>query len=447
MKVVIAGSGEVGSHIAEQLITGNQDVILIEKDEERAKFVGDHFDCLVVTGEASDIEVLREAGIEDAGIFIAVTDLDEVNMISCLVVANEFDVPVKIARVRNIGYRKTAMFRHGLRGIDYIVNPEIEAARAIINTVEHGATSDILVFEGTDIQLRNIFVDEESFFRGRTLKNIRRELTYNFIIAGITRGDEIIIPHGDIEIAEGDHVYLVSNRANMERLLTFTGRPKRLLKNIVVVGGGKIGRYVTGELLARGRRVKLVERDYERGKLLAAEFPDALIVNEDISDDRIFEDEQLHAADLIITTTNDEALNMLTAIYAKSLGVKRAVPLVNKSNYVKMAGTLGIDATVSPKSSSVGAILKYIRRGNVKSIHPVFDGRAEAIEFTVSPASRMVDKAIKDLGMPADALVVAVSRGSRNYVPNGDFVIHGGDNVITFARTERVEALERVFSQ
>ncbi|MBN2332604.1 MAG: Trk system potassium transporter TrkA [Deltaproteobacteria bacterium] len=446
MKIVIAGSGEVGFHIAEQLITGNQDVILIEKDRERAKFVTEHLDCLVVHGEASSVEVLVDAGMSGADIFIAVTDLDEVNMVSCLVVASEFDTPVKIARVRNVAYKKAAAFKHGLRGIDYIVNPEIEAARAIMNTIEHGATSDILVFEETDIQLRNIYVDERSFFKGKTLKDIRRDLPYSFIVAGVSRGDEIVIPHGGTVIMEGDHVYLVSSRANLERILAISGRPKRALRNIVIVGGSKIGRYVCEQLLRSGRKVKMVDKDYEKCKRLAAQFPEALVINEDISEEKIFEEEQLHTADLLIATTNDEALNMLTSIYAKQLGIKRVIPLVNKTNYVNIAANLGIDATVSPKTSSVSAILKVIRRGHIKSVHTIFDGKAEAIEFVVPVTSAMVGKAVKDLQLPFGALVVAVNRQNKNYVPNGDFIIEGGDNVITFAKTEQVGHLEEVFS-
>jgi len=447
MRVVVAGSGEVGFHIAEQLVGGGQDVVLIEKERERAKFVAEHLDCLVVQGEAGSLQVLEEAGMGNADIFIAVTDLDEVNMISCLVVDSEFDVPVKIARVRNVAYKKSAVFRHGLRAIDYIVNPEIEAVQAIMNTVEQGATSDVLVFEDTDIQLRSIYVDEHSFFKDKTLKDIRQKLRYNFIIAGISRLDELIIPSGDSVIRQDDHLYLVSSRDNLEKVLSRTGRRKSILHHIVLVGGGKIGRYVTEQLIRTGRRVKVIDKDYDRCKLLAAQFPEALIINEDISEQKIFEEEQLHAADLLIATTNDEALNMLTAIYAKRLGVKRVIPLVNKTNYVTIAANLGIDATVSPKSSSVSAILKFIRRGNIKSVYTIFDGKAETIEFAIPESSLVVGKTVKDLELPAGSLVVAVNRKDKNYVPNGDFVIKGGDNVITFSRIEQVEQLEEIFSR
>ncbi len=449
MKIVISGSGEVGFHLAEQLVTSHQDVVLIEKDPLRAKFVADHLDCMVVQGEGSNPETLAEAGVDGADTFIAVSNLDEVNIVSCLVVANEFKVKTKIARVRSIQYRRSGILKNSLLGIDYVVNPEIEAARAIMNIVAHGATGEVLVFEGTDIQLRNIFVDEISPFRDKSLREIRKEIHHNFIIAGINRDDEVIIPYGDTRISEGDRVYLVSSHRNMERILARTGRFRHKLHNVVVVGGGKIGCYVTEFLLGTGRSVKIVEKDYKHCKYLAERFPDALVINEDISDEKLFEDEQLYTSDLIVTTTHDEALNMLTAIYAKSLGVRRVVPVVNKSSYLNIADKLGIDATVSPKASSVSAILKYVRRGNIKQVYSIFDGRAEAIEFAVNSSSRIAGKMVKELQLPNGSLVVAVNRpeggGSKNFVPNGEFVIEAGDNVITFAKAEQVASLEELF--
>ncbi len=450
MKIVISGSGEVGFHLAEQLVASNQDVVLIEKNPARARFVNDHLDCLVIEGEGSNPEVLAEAGVASADTFIAVSNLDEVNIVSCLVVATEFKVRTKIARVRSLQYRRSGILRNSLLGIDYVVNPEIEAARAIMNVVVHGATGEVLLFEGTDIQMRNIFVDGRSLLRGKTLREIRQQLNYNFIIAGIIRDDEVIIPHGKTKVREGDRVYVVSNKRNMERLFTRTGHRRHNLHNVVVVGGGKIGGYVTEFLLSTGRQVKIVEKDYEHCKYLAERFPEVLVINEDISDDKIFEDEQLHLSDLLVTTTADEALNMLTAIYAKSLGVKRVIPIVNKSSYLNIADKLGIDVTVSPKASSVSAILKYVRRGNIKRVHSIFDGKAEAIEFAVSAESRIAGRMVKELQLPSGTLVVAVNRPveggeSKNFVPNGEFVIQAGDNVVTFAKAEQVDSLEELF--
>ncbi len=449
MKIVIAGSGEVGFHLAEQLVASNQDVVLIEKNPARVRFVADHLDCLVVEGEGGDPEVLAEAGIDGADTFIAVSNLDEINIVSCLVVAGRYKVKTTIARVRSLQYQHSGILNSTLLGINYIVNPEIEAARAIMNVVAGGATGKVLVFEGTGIQMRDLFVDRKSQLCGRDLQSIRRLLNDNFIIAGISRADEVIIPSGETVLEEGDRIFIVASKTTMERIFRKIGHRRHNLQKVVVVGGGRIGSYVTEFLLASGRSVKIVEKDYERCKQLAERFPEALVINEDISDEKIFEDEQLHLVDLLVTTTPDEALNMLTAIYAKSLGVKRVVPVVNKSSYLNIAEQLGIDASVSPKASSVSAILKYVRRGNVKRVYSIFEGKAEAIEFTISPESRIAGRRIRDLKLPNGSLVVAVNRptvgGSSNLVPNGEFVLEAGDNVVTFAKAEQVDALENLF--
>jgi trk system potassium uptake protein TrkA len=449
MKIVIAGSGEVGFHLAEQLVASNQDVVLIEKNPARVRFVADHLDCLVVEGEGGDPEVLAEAGIDGADTFIAVSNLDEINIVSCLVVAGRYKVKTTIARVRSLQYQHSGILNSTLLGINYIVNPEIEAARAIMNVVAGGATGKVLVFEGTGIQMRDLFVDRKSQLCGRDLQAIRRLLNDNFIIAGISRDDEVIIPSGETVLEEGDRIFIVASKTTMERIFRKIGHRRHNLQKVVVVGGGRIGSYVTEFLLASGRSVKIVEKDYERCKQLAERFPEALVINEDISDEKIFEDEQLHLVDLLVTTTPDEALNMLTAIYAKSLGVKRVVPVVNKSSYLNIAEQLGIDASVSPKASSVSAILKYVRRGNVKRVYSIFEGKAEAIEFTISPESRIAGRRIRDLKLPNGSLVVAVNRptvgGSSNLVPNGEFVLEAGDNVVTFAKAEQVDALENLF--
>lgn len=446
MKIVVAGAGEVGFHIAEHLIKEGKDVVLIEKDADRAKFVSSHLDCLVIHGEATNLETLKQADIQKADGFISATDYDEVNMITCFIVNSEFEVPVKIARVRNMEYSKTRLVGHKYSGIDYIVNPEIEAAKSIAATVQHGATSDIFLFENSDIQLRDIFVDEDSFFCTKSLRQIKKELREDFIIAGILRGEHIIVPSGDTVLQSCDHIYVIATNRTFMQVLRKTGTPHKKLRSVIVLGGGKIGRYVTEFLTKMGKEVKLVERDYDICKSIASDFPEVLVINGDISDESIFEDEGLHSADAIVTTTKNEELNILAAIYGKSKGIKRAVALVNKTNYLSISDNLGIDSTVSPKLSSVNAILKYIRRGNIKSVYKIFDGKAEVSEFNVLSGAPVEGKALKDIKLPSGSLILAVSRKGETIIPDGSFELMGEDSVITFCIKDTAESLQKFFS-
>ncbi len=446
MKIVIIGAGEVGSHIAQQLILENKDVILIEKNAIQAKNAMSNLDCLVIQGEGTSLEVLHEADINDADIFIAVTNSDEVNMISCLVVANEFNVPVKIARVRNIEYTKTQIFKNANIGIDFAVNPEIEAAKSIIKTIEQGATTGVFSFDDMDIQLRDVFIDEDSPLVGETVMDIRQNLPQNFIIAGILRDDDVIIPFGSTTINANDHLFLVGDKKSVEKFLKKSGIKSRKIRRTIIVGAGKTGSYVAKHLSERGRSVTLVDKDYDKCKEMSELLPDVLVVHGDISEENIFEEEQLEKNDLIVTTTGDEELNMLSAIYAKSIGIKRSVVLVNKTNYISIASNLGIDSIVSPKMSSVNAILKYTRKGKVKNVYNIFDGKAEAIEFSVPFECEIGNRKLKELNLPENSLIVAVSRNHRTYIPDGNFVLNQGDDVVIFAKKDAVEKLDILFS-
>lgn len=442
LRVVIVGAGEVGYNIAEQLILEKKDVVLIDKDPERTKIASSHLDCLVLTGDGTNIDNLKEAGIEQTDIFISVTDSDEVNMISCFVVANEFNVPVKLARVRNLEYGKTRMFTNTRIGIDFVVNPEYEAAKSIVKTVEYGATTDVFSFEDLNVQFRDVYIDEECNLDGKSIKEIRKLVKGDFLIAGILRDDDIIIPHGETVLKSNDHIFAVGTKKSIYQFLQKSGIKSKKIKRVLIVGGGNIGSKVAESLSFRGRLVTVVDSNYEVCKNLAERFPDVTVLHGDISDNSIYEDEQLDENDLIITTTDNEELNILTAVYGKTLGIKRSIALVNKSNYLKISRSLGIDATISPKISSASAVLRFIRRGNIKAVHTIFDGMAEAIEFKVTKSSPIANKLVKDLHLPEKSLIVAVNRNNEDYIPGGDFEIKTGDNVIVFAKKESIKSLE-----
>ena len=189
----------------------------------------------------------------------------------------------------------------------------------------------------------------------------------------------------------------------------------------------------------------IIDSDYNNCKSLSERFPDALVINADISDEDIFTEEQLDTYDLVITTTDNQELNILTSVYAKSLGVKRSVALVTKSNYLPIASKLDIDSTINPKNSTVDAIMKYIRRGDIKSVHSLFNGKAEVIEFTVSGASPIVNKRIMEIPMPDNSLILSVIRGNEDVIPTGNFVIGEGDTMIIIARKDAIPVLEEQF--
>ncbi|MCX8084874.1 MAG: Trk system potassium transporter TrkA [Calditerrivibrio sp.] len=447
MKIIVAGAGEVGFNLAKHLVENGNDITIIDRDKDRIKYVNEHLDCYTIVGEVTNYDLLKSAGVNEADIFIAVTDSDEVNMISCLIVHSNFSVDTKIARVRNIDYHKTNLFDKKIAGFDYLVNPEVEAAKSIIRGVEYGAISDVFVFDDTDIQFREVFVDSDVDIAGKSLESIRKNSKIPFVVASIYREGQLLIPSGKDIIQPEDHLFIVGTKTNLDMLFSYIGIKRRKIKSVIIAGGGKIQRIVIEGLISKGRDIIVVEKDYEKSKKLADMFPEVLVINGDISDETLLEEEELHKKDLIITATDNDEINILSASYYKSIGVKRAIALIDKANYLHMASSLGIDISISPKLSAVNTILKYVKKGNIINIYSLFDGKGEAIEFLLNHRSKLDGVALKNCKIPQNAVIVAITRNGKSYIPDGDFVFKSGDIIIAFALKGSDKALEEFFKQ
>lgn len=468
MKIVIVGAGEVGFELAKRLVIENKDVILIEKNPEKADYVSRQLDCKVVNGLGNNPDTLKRAGVNKADFFISVTGSDEMNIIACGLVDKEFNISYRIAGIRNIDYFTTKIMEKPFFGIDFIVNPEIEAAKKIIDTIESGASSDIILFEQGNIQMRNVVVSPESFLKNMTVRDARRKIQMDFLIAGIEKSDRFVIPSGDTVIHEEDNIYLLATKEKLERIFRMIGRPPIVIKDVVLVGGSKIGIYIAKQLIQGRKRdarmnnrfldyffkrqkkitkiksLKIIEENYEKCKELSSLFPEALIINADISDESVFKEEGLSEYDLIVTTTKNDELNILVALYAKRVGIKRAISMVSQKNYMNMAYKLGIDAVVSLRDSITNPILKFIRKGNIKSIHSISGGDVEVMELSLERKNQLTGRKIKDLNFPAHALIISVAREGRSIIPHGDLVIKDGDHVIIIAQKEFVGKIESI---
>lgn len=239
-------------------------------------------------------------------------------------------------------------------------------------------------------------------------------------------------------------IYITALGRSFRKIMKTVGEKESKLKKIIIVGGGLIGKHVTGMMIDKGRDVRLIEKDYDRCKEIAALYPDVIVINGDVSDEEIFDQENLSLADAVITTTQNEELNILAGVYAKSRGVRRAVALIDKTNYTYLATSLGIDACISAKTSSSDAILKFIRRGNVKKVYTIFEGQAEAIEFLINYNSFLANKMLKEVKLPLGCLIVAVQRKRKTIIPDGNFKIQVGDSVIVFIINSSISKFEEI---
>lgn len=447
MKIVIAGAGGVGYQLASQLIAKEYDVVLIEKDAEVARHVANHLDCIIINDEANRLSVLREAGLESADCFISVTDSDEVNLVTALMAHSEFHVPRKIVRVGNSDYVKSKSFGTSDLGIDHLINPEMEAAAAIARTVQEGAYSDVYLFKSEAVQMRTLALTDESPFIALSMQEMRSVHGGGYLVAAIIRDDEVLIPTGHTVLRAGDLLQIVSDKETLEKLFARSGHSViDKLREVIIVGGGRIGRQVARSIKQRKRHLKIIENSYAKCKQLSEELANVTIIHSDITDESIFDEEQLHNYELIITTTGNQELNMLSAAYAKSLGVKQAIALVHNSNYVRIATRIGIDSTVSPKGSAVDAILARLTGGKFRSVHTIANGQAEVVELTLDERCPVLQSPLKDVPMPENSLILSVIRDNQHHLPDGNFSLRAGDDIIVINLLASSGEIEQLFT-
>lgn len=397
MKIIIAGAGVVGFQTAKKLSSENKDVVLIEKDPVLFAKISERLDCIVLNDDISKPRIMKKAGMENADLFICVTGSDEINIISCALAHSEFKVPKIIARISNPDYRNTALFTENRLGIDYVINPEEEAADVIVNSILYGATGDVKIFKHSGAKIRSFIVQKNSILAGKTVKQINQQQTHEFIICGILRNNEFIIPDGNTTFKTGDNVYISGSDAGIDRVLSSSGTTQQLIKRVIFAGGSRIARYAARQLSALDIDIVFIENNSATCGMLSEMFPRSLVLQSEISDETIFEEERLGTCDLLAAVTDEQELNIITALYAKSIGITRTIALVANSNFFNIASHLNIDITVSQKDGAVDSIMKYIRKGNISGIYSIFEGKAEVMETVIGSDSPLTSVLIRDI--------------------------------------------------
>ncbi len=445
MRVIIIGAGVVGYTIAKKLSTEGHDVVLIEKKERRIKEVRESLDVRIVQGSGASPRILMEAGIEKVDLVIAVTDSDEVNMIACLIAQTQTSVPKKIARIRDREYASyTRIFEPDYLNLDVNINPERLAAEHILKIVGIPGAIEVDDFVEGRVKLVGCKVEPGSPVAGRRLRDVEGlHPDKKVLIVAVYRGFETIIPGGSTTLEEGDIVFAVTVPAEARNLLALLGTGRKKGNRIFIVGGGEVGFYLAERMETTGYQVKVMERDEARCAFLAEKLNKSLVIHGDGTDQDLLREENVGDTDTFIAVTNDEEANVLTSLLAKRLGVERCIALIDKPEYISMVPTIGIDVAVSPRLSSVSSILQFVRRGKIVSVTTLLEERVEAIETIAMETSDIVDRPIRDIKFPADAIIGAVVRGENIVMPLGDTVIRPGDKVVIFALRSAIPKVEK----
>ncbi len=442
MRVIIVGAGEVGFQLAKFLSAENIDVVVVDRNKEKLDRISDELDVALVEGEGGSPSVLKEAGADHADILLAVTDMDETNMIACLVAKAMFQIPRNVARIRNLEYFSNDVLLDSL-GINPAISPEIEAAKAVIRLIEVPFAADVEDFEDGRVKVIGFRVPPDSKLIGKVFKNLNL-VKPKVLIGAIQRGDNIIIPTGDDTLRKNDIIFLPVKRENIDSVCNSVGGVVMPVRRVMIVGGGRIGFYVAKTMEERNLSVKIIEKDPGRCKFLIKSLQKSVVLRGDGSDQKLLVEENINDMDVFAAISNNEELNIMASLLAKSLGVKKVITIVNKTDYLPLANNLGIEAVLSPRLITAGTILKYVRRGNILSLTTIAEGKAEIMEAEAKDGSALIGRTLREVELPKKTLIGAVIRNDNVIIPSGDDRIAGNDKLIIFTLWESVKQVEKL---
>jgi trk system potassium uptake protein TrkA len=447
VRAIVVGAGEVGYNIADILSKEGNDIVVVDKDEERLKLISGDLDVQTISGSGSSPHILRKARLDQSDMLVAVTNSDETNMIACLLASTQSNVPLKIARIRNPDLSgDPLLFDKNHLNIDLCINPEREAVKNAINLMEYSGVSEVIDFAEGRIKLIAFYVGPECGVIGKTLEEIRHEYGDNILIASITRKDDPIIPSGQSVIHDNDYLFVFAESSNVRNILRFFGKDAEPSERVIVVGGGNTGFMLAESLEERGISVKIIEKRQDRCEALASKLNKAIILHGDGTSQNLLREENIQDIDCFVAVTDDEEANILAALLAKQLGAKKAISLINKIDYTHLIPTVGIDSVMNPRHVTISKILHFIRKGKVISATPLRDEKAEAVEFIALETSDITNRPLKNIKMPKGTIIGAILRDDKVIIPWGDSVILPGDRVILVTMRSTIPKVEKILT-
>jgi len=445
MKIVIAGAGDVGFHLAELLAFENQDIFLIDENQEVLDYAASHLDVMTVHGDSASIEVLQQAGADTASLFLAVTTSEKNNLMTAIL-AKKMGAKQTIARVKNSEYleeRQLKIFK-GL-GVDNLISPRSLAAKELARLVAQCSFTDIFEFEEGKINLVGLTLDDYSPLVGNSLQEIQNQKLQNTILPiAVLRGHQTIIPRGNTILRRNDHMYFISKKSCIQDVEDFVGRKHVDVKNVMIVGGSGLA-YEAALLLQNNYNVKLIEKKKDRCKLLAEHLDNTLVIHGSASDIDLLESEGLSRMDVFIALTGNNETNIIACLTAKNRGIYKTIAQVENKEYTHISQNIGVDTLINKKLIAANNIFRFVRKGHVEAITGLHGVDAEVIEYSINKENQLTRKALKDLHFPETAIIGGIIRGEESLIPDGDFQMQKGDKVIIFALPEAISRLEKLF--
>ena len=446
MRIVIAGAGEVGTHLAKMLSSEEHDLVVIDNDVDRLKAVGSAMDVLTIEGNANSISQLKEAKINKADLFISVTYSEDVN-INSAILSKRLGAKKCISRIDNQEYLMPSnkeLFEN--LGVDYMIYPEKIAAREIVGLLSETGSTEVVEFSGGKLHMYVIRLDDDAPIINKTL----RELTpgdngLEYRAVAITRRGHTIVPSGDDRFEAGDLVYVISSKAGLKELYKYSGKKQFEVRDIMILGGSRIGRK-TADALGNQHYVKLIERDRQKSYMLSNRLSNTLVINGDGTDMELLRQEGLEKMDAFIAVTGNAETNILSCLLAKHLGVRRTIAEVENMDYIHLAENIGVDTIINKKLITASRIFRFTMSDEVSSIKCLTGTEAEVMEFLVKPDAPATKGTLAEITFPNEAIIGGVIRGKNAFIAHGDTLIKPYDRVVVFALPGVIHTIGKFFN-
>jgi len=448
MKAIVVGAGVVGFDVAKLLSQSDNDVIVVDVDQDELDHVRDKLDVMTVHGNGTSSTVLEEAGVRAADIMIAVTAIDEVNIIACML-ADRMGVPTTVARVRSSELSRTeSVLKSSDFGIDLVIHPEESAAAEVTRLIRRASATDVLTMADSRLHLVGLRLDPDSPVLGRSLVDVARDHPdLRFRVMGIARGIRTILPGGNERFRKGDQVFVLARPKDIPQVLSIVGKADHKMSDIMILGGTDVGAKVALALSQdKNKRVKLVEPDKERAIELADVLPSCLVIHGEATDIDLLVTEGLSDMDAFVAVTDDEESNLVTCLLAKHLQVHKTVALLSQGAYIPISQSIGLDAAVNKKLAVSREIMRFLRGKHVKSVATVHGMDAEILEIEASDRARITKDSLMNLKLPNGILIGAVLHGSELEVAAGLTRIQPGDRAYVFVMPAMVAKAEALFA-
>lgn len=450
MKILVVGCGKIGSTLISSLLNEGNNIVAIDSDPSVITELTNIHDVMGICGNGVDSDILAEAGVNDADLFIAATGSDEFNMLSCFM-AKKMGAAHTIARIRTPEYNDASLsFMKKQLELSISINPDYLAAQEIFNILKFPSAVKIESFSRRYLEMVEIRLKPDSVLDGIKLSELRNKHNAKILICCVKRGDDVFIPDGNFVLKSEDRIGITASPAEIQKFFKSVGTLQKQAKNVMILGGSRTAEYLADMLLSIGCDVKIIEEKEEKAVRLCQSLPKAVIIHGDGAQQELLIEEGIKNLDAFVSLTGTDEENILISIFASTQGVPKTIAKVNREELASMAEKLGVDTIVSPKKLIADQLVSYARAlrnsvgSNVETLYKLMDGDAEALEFNVVNDERLTDVPLKDLSIKSGILIAGIIRDRKTIIPGGNDVIKAGDKVVIIASKHKLHDLSDI---